>query len=156
MVISICISLTFSIDFNAPQVFKVIPAVVDGEFFPRHPEELLASADFHPVPSIIGVNNDEYGWLFSMVRLSSNLLDAWGLIWWAVGTQRFVDPYPCHDILKTVLHTPDGLCSENEGNNQTNPACCSEEHNTTDGETLGPLPPLQGPLSNFPKEHLQK
>ncbi|XP_041505909.1 pyrethroid hydrolase Ces2e-like isoform X4 [Microtus oregoni] len=48
-------------------VFKVIPAVVDGEFFPRHPEELLASADFHPVPSIIGVNNDEYGWLFSMM-----------------------------------------------------------------------------------------
>ncbi|XP_041505910.1 pyrethroid hydrolase Ces2e-like isoform X5 [Microtus oregoni] len=48
------------------KVFKVIPAVVDGEFFPRHPEELLASADFHPVPSIIGVNNDEYGWLFSM------------------------------------------------------------------------------------------
>ncbi|XP_041505906.1 pyrethroid hydrolase Ces2e-like isoform X1 [Microtus oregoni] len=49
------------------KVFKVIPAVVDGEFFPRHPEELLASADFHPVPSIIGVNNDEYGWLFSMM-----------------------------------------------------------------------------------------
>ncbi|KAH0520551.1 Pyrethroid hydrolase Ces2e [Microtus ochrogaster] len=56
-----------SIDFNAPQFFKVIPAVVDGEFFPRHPEELLASADFHPVPSIIGVNNDEYGWLLPMM-----------------------------------------------------------------------------------------
>ncbi|XP_057610155.1 pyrethroid hydrolase Ces2e-like isoform X2 [Chionomys nivalis] len=50
------------------KVFKVIPAVVDGEFFPRHPEELLASADFHPVPSIIGVNNDEYGWILPMVR----------------------------------------------------------------------------------------
>ncbi|XP_057609737.1 pyrethroid hydrolase Ces2e-like isoform X4 [Chionomys nivalis] len=49
------------------KVFKVIPAVVDGEFFPRHPEELLASADFHPVPSIIGVNNDEYGWLLPMM-----------------------------------------------------------------------------------------
>ncbi|XP_038168410.1 pyrethroid hydrolase Ces2e-like isoform X2 [Arvicola amphibius] len=48
------------------KVFKVIPAVVDGEFFPRHPEELLASAEFHPVPSIIGVNNDEYGWLLPM------------------------------------------------------------------------------------------
>ncbi|KAL1784299.1 acylcarnitine hydrolase-like [Sigmodon hispidus] len=44
------------------KVFKIIPAVVDGEFFPRHPEELLASADFHPVPSIIGVTNDEYSW----------------------------------------------------------------------------------------------
>nr|XP_048287111.1 pyrethroid hydrolase Ces2e-like isoform X2 [Myodes glareolus] len=49
------------------KIFKVIPAVVDGEFFPRHPEELLASADFHPVPSIIGVNNDEYGWLLPMM-----------------------------------------------------------------------------------------
>ncbi|XP_032751433.1 acylcarnitine hydrolase-like isoform X3 [Rattus rattus] len=44
------------------KVFVLIPAVVDGEFLPRHPKELLASEDFHPVPSIIGVNNDEYGW----------------------------------------------------------------------------------------------
>ncbi|XP_003510979.1 acylcarnitine hydrolase [Cricetulus griseus] len=44
------------------KVFKIIPAVVDGEFFPRHPEELLVSADFRPVPSIIGINNDEYSW----------------------------------------------------------------------------------------------
>ncbi|XP_036348650.2 cocaine esterase-like [Ochotona princeps] len=42
--------------------FKIISAVVDGIFLPRHPYELLASADFQPVPSIIGVNNDEYGW----------------------------------------------------------------------------------------------
>ncbi|KFO19967.1 acylcarnitine hydrolase [Fukomys damarensis] len=46
--------------------FKIIPAVVDGAFLPRHPQELLASADFHPVPSIIGVNNDEYGWVIPM------------------------------------------------------------------------------------------
>ncbi|KAL1764288.1 pyrethroid hydrolase Ces2e isoform X1, partial [Sigmodon hispidus] len=52
------------LDIN--KVFKIIPAVVDGEFFPRHPEELLASADFHPVPSIIGVNNDEYGWILPL------------------------------------------------------------------------------------------
>ncbi|XP_069919413.1 cocaine esterase-like [Oryctolagus cuniculus] len=32
----------------------VITAVVDGVFLPRHLEELLASADFQPVPSIIG------------------------------------------------------------------------------------------------------
>uniref|UniRef100_A0A8C9QN38 Carboxylesterase type B domain-containing protein n=1 Tax=Spermophilus dauricus TaxID=99837 RepID=A0A8C9QN38_SPEDA len=43
------------------------PAVVDGAFLPRHPQELLASADFQPVPSIIGVNNDEYGWVITMV-----------------------------------------------------------------------------------------
>ncbi|XP_049719805.1 cocaine esterase isoform X2 [Elephas maximus indicus] len=43
--------------------FKLIAGVVDGAFLPRHPQELLASDDFQPVPSIIGVNNDEYGWL---------------------------------------------------------------------------------------------
>ncbi|XP_043837720.1 cocaine esterase-like [Dromiciops gliroides] len=43
--------------------FPIIPGVVDGQFFPKHPEELLASGEFHHVPSIIGVNNHEYGWL---------------------------------------------------------------------------------------------
>ncbi|XP_078213516.1 cocaine esterase isoform X7 [Callithrix jacchus] len=41
----------------------MIPAVVDGVFLPRHPQELLASAEFQPIPSIIGVNNDEFGWI---------------------------------------------------------------------------------------------
>ncbi|KAM6222462.1 cocaine esterase-like [Rhynchocyon petersi] len=45
------------------QHFKLIPGVVDGAFLPRHPQEILASDDFQPVPSIIGVNNDEYGWI---------------------------------------------------------------------------------------------
>ncbi|KAM6223768.1 cocaine esterase-like [Rhynchocyon petersi] len=48
--------------------FKLIPGVVDGAFLPRHPQEILASDDFQPVPSIIGVNNDEYGWLIPKVR----------------------------------------------------------------------------------------
>ncbi|XP_077648868.1 cocaine esterase-like isoform X1 [Urocitellus parryii] len=56
--------------------FKIIPAVVDGAFLPRHPQELLASADFQPVPSIIGVNNDEYGWILPMVNPSPNPLDS--------------------------------------------------------------------------------
>ncbi|XP_075834042.1 acylcarnitine hydrolase-like isoform X1 [Microtus pennsylvanicus] len=50
------------------KVFQSIPAVVDGEFFPRHPQELLTSVDFRPVPSIIGVNNDEYGWLLPVAQ----------------------------------------------------------------------------------------
>ncbi|OBS58338.1 hypothetical protein A6R68_10572 [Neotoma lepida] len=49
------------------KVFNIIPAVVDGVFLPRHPQELLASVDFHPVPSIIGVNNDEYGFIIPMM-----------------------------------------------------------------------------------------
>ncbi|XP_028635126.1 pyrethroid hydrolase Ces2a-like [Grammomys surdaster] len=46
------------------QVFKLIPGVVDGKFLPKHPQELLASKDFHPVPSIIGFTSDECGWVF--------------------------------------------------------------------------------------------
>lgn len=41
---------------------------MDEIFLPKHPLELLASADFQPVPSIIGVNNDEYGWIIPLVR----------------------------------------------------------------------------------------
>ncbi|XP_028635132.1 pyrethroid hydrolase Ces2a-like [Grammomys surdaster] len=44
------------------QVFKMIPGVVDGKFFPKHPQELLASKEFQPVPSIIGMTTDECGW----------------------------------------------------------------------------------------------
>lgn len=45
----------------------MIPGVVDGVFLPRHPQELLASADFQAVPSIIGINNDEFGWIIPKV-----------------------------------------------------------------------------------------
>ncbi|EHB11079.1 Carboxylesterase 2, partial [Heterocephalus glaber] len=48
------------------KTFKIIAGVVDGSFLPKHPKELLASPDFQPVPSIIGVNNDEYGWILPM------------------------------------------------------------------------------------------
>uniref|UniRef100_A0A8C5YKM3 Carboxylic ester hydrolase n=1 Tax=Marmota marmota marmota TaxID=9994 RepID=A0A8C5YKM3_MARMA len=58
------------------KTFTVIPAVVDGAFLPRRPQELLASADFQPVPSIIGVNNDEYGWLLPMVGAAQMMLPA--------------------------------------------------------------------------------
>ncbi|XP_020845084.1 cocaine esterase-like [Phascolarctos cinereus] len=42
---------------------NIIPSVVDGQFFPKHPEEMLAAGEFHHIPSIIGVNNHEYGWV---------------------------------------------------------------------------------------------
>nr|XP_021482790.1 pyrethroid hydrolase Ces2e-like [Meriones unguiculatus] len=53
------------------KVFKIIPAVVDGEFLPKHPQELLASDDFHPVPSIIGATNDEFGYIIPLVMGSA-------------------------------------------------------------------------------------
>ncbi|KAM4833753.1 cocaine esterase-like [Thomomys bottae] len=45
------------------KAFKSIPAVVDGAFLLKHPKELLASGDLHRVPSIIGINTDEFGWV---------------------------------------------------------------------------------------------
>lgn len=56
------------------KVFILIPAVADGEFLPKHPKELLESEDFHPVPSIIGVNNDEYGWTIPRVMGSAQTI----------------------------------------------------------------------------------
>ncbi|XP_034378061.1 acylcarnitine hydrolase-like [Arvicanthis niloticus] len=56
------------------KVIQMIPAVVDGEFLPRHPKELLASEDFRPVPSIIGVNNNEFGWMIPMIMGSAETI----------------------------------------------------------------------------------
>ncbi|KAM9061852.1 pyrethroid hydrolase Ces2e-like isoform 3-T4 [Sarcophilus harrisii] len=47
--------------------FKIIPGVINGQFFPKHPEDLLASIKFHKVVSIINVNSNEYG---SIIPLS--------------------------------------------------------------------------------------
>ncbi|XP_036604056.1 cocaine esterase-like [Trichosurus vulpecula] len=49
--------------------FRTISGVVDGQFLPKHPEELLAAGEFYHVPSIIGVNNHEFGWVIP-VRLN--------------------------------------------------------------------------------------
>ncbi|XP_078526971.1 fatty acyl-CoA hydrolase precursor, medium chain-like isoform X3 [Lissotriton helveticus] len=43
--------------------FQVVPAVTDGVFFPKNPEDILADQESNPVPFIIGVNNHEFGWV---------------------------------------------------------------------------------------------
>ncbi|XP_063169053.1 cocaine esterase isoform X3 [Candoia aspera] len=43
--------------------FHIIPAVIDGKFILKAPEELLAAKELSAVPYLIGVNNNEYGWL---------------------------------------------------------------------------------------------
>ncbi|XP_070808807.1 fatty acyl-CoA hydrolase precursor, medium chain-like isoform X1 [Pituophis catenifer annectens] len=53
----------------------LIPAVVDGEFILKAPEELLASKELHAVPYLIGVNNNEYGWLLYGSSLLNNSSD---------------------------------------------------------------------------------
>ncbi|XP_078526705.1 fatty acyl-CoA hydrolase precursor, medium chain-like [Lissotriton helveticus] len=42
---------------------KVVPGVTDGVFLPKNPEEILADHESNPVPFIIGVNNQEFGWI---------------------------------------------------------------------------------------------
>uniref|UniRef100_A0A4X1U7K4 Carboxylic ester hydrolase n=1 Tax=Sus scrofa TaxID=9823 RepID=A0A4X1U7K4_PIG len=48
------------------QETKAFTRVVDGFFFPHEPIELLTQKSFKPVPSIIGVNNHECGFLLPM------------------------------------------------------------------------------------------
>ncbi|XP_054856322.1 fatty acyl-CoA hydrolase precursor, medium chain-like [Eublepharis macularius] len=50
-------------------------AVVDGKFFPKAPEELLAAKEFSIVPYLLGVNNDEYGWAVPLVAHSQDMKD---------------------------------------------------------------------------------
>nr|XP_034378073.1 pyrethroid hydrolase Ces2a isoform X3 [Arvicanthis niloticus] len=82
------------------QVFKMIPGVVDGKFLPKHPQELLASKDFHPVPSIIGVNTDECGWGIPKVRPSSKKITRETLpaVLKSTAAQKMLPP-ECSDLL---------------------------------------------------------
>ncbi|KAM3828779.1 fatty acyl-CoA hydrolase precursor, medium chain-like [Vipera latastei] len=61
-----------------PLELHLIPAVVDGEFILKAPEELLASKELHAVPYLIGVNNNEYGWMLygsPLVKNSSDIVE---------------------------------------------------------------------------------
>uniref|UniRef100_A0A8C4Y461 Programmed cell death 2 like n=1 Tax=Gopherus evgoodei TaxID=1825980 RepID=A0A8C4Y461_9SAUR len=49
------------------QQVSIIPAVIDGVFIQKNPEELMAGKDFSAVPYIIGINNHEYGWMLPFV-----------------------------------------------------------------------------------------
>lgn len=51
------------------QIAKSFTRMVDGFFFPDDPLELLIKKTFRSVPSIIGVNNHECGFLLPMVRI---------------------------------------------------------------------------------------
>uniref|UniRef100_A0A8C9PZC3 Carboxylic ester hydrolase n=1 Tax=Spermophilus dauricus TaxID=99837 RepID=A0A8C9PZC3_SPEDA len=86
------------------KAFKIIPGLVDGAFLPRHPQELLASADFQPVPSIIGVNKVEYGWSIPMILgppeiqkdVDSETMRA---VLQRISTQTMKLPAECADLL---------------------------------------------------------
>uniref|UniRef100_A0A4X2M4A7 Carboxylic ester hydrolase n=1 Tax=Vombatus ursinus TaxID=29139 RepID=A0A4X2M4A7_VOMUR len=55
--------------------FGMFPGVVDGQFLPKHPEELLAAGEFNHVPSIISVNNHECGWMIPAVTIQQIVTD---------------------------------------------------------------------------------
>ncbi|XP_068938553.1 liver carboxylesterase 1-like isoform X1 [Petaurus breviceps papuanus] len=54
----------FHLDFlgDPTEKFLFLPAVVDGVFFPRSPQELLAEKQFKDIPYIMGITNHEFGW----------------------------------------------------------------------------------------------
>ncbi|XP_043937868.1 fatty acyl-CoA hydrolase precursor, medium chain-like [Protopterus annectens] len=55
---------------NAAVLANVIaPAVVDGVFLTKTPEELLLAEEFNSVPYLLGVNNHEAGWLIPNLML---------------------------------------------------------------------------------------
>lgn len=45
-----------------------IYTVVDGVFFPKSPKKILANKIMNKVPHIIGLNNDELGFMLPAVR----------------------------------------------------------------------------------------
>ncbi|XP_019391416.1 PREDICTED: fatty acyl-CoA hydrolase precursor, medium chain-like [Crocodylus porosus] len=45
------------------KAIPLIPAVVDGIFIQKNPEDLMAAKEFSAVPYIIGITNHEYSWL---------------------------------------------------------------------------------------------
>ncbi|XP_078524661.1 fatty acyl-CoA hydrolase precursor, medium chain-like [Lissotriton helveticus] len=53
--------------------YSIVPANVDGVFLTKNPEDLMAGKECNPVPYLMGVNNDECGWLFPTAMNISNL-----------------------------------------------------------------------------------
>ncbi|XP_019360820.1 PREDICTED: fatty acyl-CoA hydrolase precursor, medium chain-like [Gavialis gangeticus] len=49
--------------YQLQKAIPFIPAVVDGIFIQKNPEDLMAAKEFSAVPYIIGITNHEYGWL---------------------------------------------------------------------------------------------
>ncbi|XP_076988596.1 carboxylesterase 5A [Tamandua tetradactyla] len=77
---------------NLSQKTKSFSQVVDGRFFPEDPLDLLTQKVFNPVPSIIGVNNHECGYLLPLKEIPEVLK----------GSNKSLALHLIH----TVLHIP--------------------------------------------------
>uniref|UniRef100_A0A8C5KFD8 Carboxylic ester hydrolase n=1 Tax=Jaculus jaculus TaxID=51337 RepID=A0A8C5KFD8_JACJA len=124
--------------------FNVIAGVVDGVFLPRHPQELLAFDDFQPVPSIIGVNNDEFGWL---IPTTTNITD----------TKKEMDRETLKAVLQSIsaqLMLPpefvDMLMEEYIGDTK-DPQLLQAQFLEMMGDSIFVIPSLQ--VANFQRSH---
>uniref|UniRef100_G1SDM4 carboxylesterase n=1 Tax=Oryctolagus cuniculus TaxID=9986 RepID=G1SDM4_RABIT len=106
-----------------------------GVFLPRHPEELLASDDFHPVPSIIGVNNDEYGWVIPKVSAHIELLPS-------------LPPLPLGQMLPPALG--DQLMDEYMGSNE-DPKTLMAQFQEMMADAMFVMPALR--VAHFQRSH---
>ncbi|XP_056384115.1 carboxylesterase 5A-like [Hyla sarda] len=52
-----------------------LPVCVDGVFLTKTPEDILSTKQIHNVPLIIGVNDQEFGWLLPMLLNASDILE---------------------------------------------------------------------------------
>ncbi|XP_072488378.1 carboxylesterase 1D-like isoform X2 [Notamacropus eugenii] len=91
----------YQLDFmgDPTEKYVVLPTVVDGVFFPKSPQELLDEKQFGDISLMMGITNDEFGWLLPTVMgysLSEDGLDqetATALLW---------DSYPLVKIPKNL------------------------------------------------------
>ncbi|KAM9192018.1 liver carboxylesterase 1-like [Dugong dugon] len=67
--------------------YPFLPTVVDGVVLPKTPEQIMAEKKFNAVPSIVGINKQEFGWVLPTLMgypLSEGKLDqrtAKSLLW---------------------------------------------------------------------------
>uniref|UniRef100_A0A286X8D3 Carboxylic ester hydrolase n=2 Tax=Cavia porcellus TaxID=10141 RepID=A0A286X8D3_CAVPO len=116
--------------------FKIIAGVVDGKFLPRHPQELLASADFQPVPSIIGVNNDEFGWILPKGMIIANIKEKMD--------RETMKAVLRHIATQSILPDESGdlLMEEYVGNNE-DPQTLQAQFHEMMGDAIFVIPALQ-------------
>ncbi|XP_008150552.2 liver carboxylesterase 1 [Eptesicus fuscus] len=79
----------FSLDLHGDprESHPFMTSVVDGVLLPKMPEELLAEKQFNSVPYIVGINQQEFGWIIPLMMgypISEGKLDqktATSLLW---------------------------------------------------------------------------
>ncbi|KAM8947594.1 fatty acyl-CoA hydrolase precursor, medium chain-like isoform 2-T2 [Pelodytes ibericus] len=79
----------------------ILPGTVDGEFFPKPVDEILANKESNNVPFIIGVSEQEFGWILPMIMNITGLRE--GMDRDTVELTLRALPYMSADIVGLVL-----------------------------------------------------